>query len=150
MLQPGPVRAVLAWTLACLIGAAAAVSAMGVANVVLDGGSFYSPSTFLFGLSVFYVAAVLFVGPISAFLVLVIRVHRIRRPWADTVGGAGAAVLGLYGGNVVANLLVYGRVIADPPLLPIALMAGLIAGPAYWWLAGRPRPPYAGAEVRSA
>lgn len=146
MLKPSPLRAALAWAGACLIGVAVGVLGVATMNVV-QGGSWLSVQTFFLASSTFYVGAVAFIAPLSGLIVFVVRIGRIRRPWADTVGGAVAAVAGTYAADAVAELILYGNLIpGDVRLVPSALIAGLVAGPTYWWLTGRPEPPYMPAE----
>jgi hypothetical protein len=146
MLKPSPLRAALAWAAACLIGVV--VGVLGVATMnVAQGGSWLSVQTFLLASGTFYAGAVAFIAPLSALIVFIARIGRIRRPWADTVGGAIAAVAGVFAADAVAELIFYGNLIPnDVVLVPFALIAGLIAGPTYWWLTGRPQPPYIQAE----
>jgi hypothetical protein len=147
MMKPSPLRATLAWAGACLIGVVLGV--LGVAAThVLKGGSWISMHTFVLAASTFYVAAVAFIAPLSALIIVVVRASRIRRPWADTVGGAVAAIAGVFAADAAAELILYGNLLAgdDVMLVPFALVSGLVAGPTYWWLTGRPRPPYMQAE----
>ncbi|HYD85011.1 MAG TPA: hypothetical protein VEA63_13195 [Opitutus sp.] len=121
---------------------------LGVATMnVVQGGPWLSVQTFLLASGTFWVGAVAFIAPLSALIVFVGRIGGIRRPWADTVGGAIAAVAGVFAADAVAELIFYGNLIpGDVMLVPFALIAGLVAGPTYWWLAGRPQPPYMQAE----
>lgn len=110
---------------------------------VVQGGSWLSVQTFLLASSTFYVGALIFIAPLSALIVFVVRIGRIRRPWADTVGGIVAAIAGVFAADAGTDLILYGNLIGgDVMLVPFALIAGLVAGPTYWCFAGRPRPPY--------
>lgn len=147
MLKPSPLRATLAWAGACLVGVVVGVLSVAATHALLQGGSWLSIETFVLASSLFYAGAVAFIAPFSVLTVFVIRAARIRRPWADTVGGAAATITGTLAANAVGDLIIYRHIVDDPVLVPHALVSGLIAGPVYWWLAGKPRPPYSQTET---
>lgn len=147
MLKPSRFRATLAWAGACLIGIVVGVLGVAVTNV-LQGGSWLSIQTFILASSLFYLCAVVFIAPPSLLIVGPVRMARIRRPWGDTVGGALAALIGILAADALADLGMYGHLVGgEPVLFPHALVSGLVGGPAYWWLAGKPNPPYPRAEA---
>jgi hypothetical protein len=143
VLKPSPFRAVLAWAAACLIGVCLSVLGTGLAHVLFDDGAWLSLETFVLASSVLYLGALAFIAPLSLLMVFVIRKTGIRRPWADTVGGASVAISGVFAADAVGELVFYGHIVRDgTALIPHALLSGLLAGPVYWWLACKPRPPY--------
>ena len=143
----GPFRATLAWAGACLVGVEIGMLSIAATNVILRGGSWLSVESFVMASTLFYAGAVAFVAPLSVLIVFLVRTARIRRPWADAVGGAAAAITGALAEHTVLDLNFIGHVTSDPVLVPFALVSGLIAGPVYWWLAGKPRPPYLHTEA---
>lgn len=95
-------------------------------------GSFMAISGFL-GL---YVAA--FAAIPTILLVWLIRIVKLPRGWTDAFAGAlvGAAMI---------HLLAFGASSIGEPPNPINLLfaaGGLAGGLAYWFAAGKPRPPY--------
>jgi len=64
------------------------------------------------------------------------------------MGGALAAVAGVFAAFATFDLIYYGHLFGGgfEALAPVALLSGLLAGPTYWWLAGKPQPPDTGAE----
>lgn len=96
-------------------------------------GTFIAISSFL-GL---YVAA--FAAIPTILLVWLIRFSKLPRGWIDAVAGAlvGAAMI---------HLLAFGASSIGEPPNPLNLLfaaGGLSGGLAYWFAAGKPRPPYA-------
>ena len=131
----------------CLVGVVVGVLGIAATNVV-HGGSWLSVESFLLASSVFYAGAVTFIAPLTWLMIVVVRTGRIRRPWADAVGGAAAALTGIIAADAVSDLIFVGRLVENNlALVPNALVSGLIAGPVYWWLAGKPRPPYSQSET---
>ncbi len=136
VLKPSPIRAALAWVGACFVGACIGVLGIATANVVGRNGAWISAQDFMMVSGAFFFGSLIITAPLSLLAIVVIRMTGIRRPWADTVAGAAIAVIGA----MAPEILLYGRVTGESSLPPFALMAGLIAGPIYWCLAGKPRP----------
>ncbi|HRO03234.1 MAG TPA: hypothetical protein PLS69_06480, partial [Terricaulis sp.] len=135
--------ATLAWFLAALVGVVVGILGVALTNAIADGGAWISADSFIWVFVTFYIGATLFIAPVSLVVIFVVRETRIRRPWADAVGGAAAAVVGSVLAEIVAGVALSGHASASFTLVPFALVAGLLAGPVYWWLAGKLRPPYA-------
>ncbi|GJL98144.1 MAG: hypothetical protein DHS20C06_19610 [Hyphobacterium sp.] len=88
-----------------------------------------------------------YVAAFAAFpvfiLIWILRGLTLRRGWTDAITGA---ILGA----LLIHLMAFGLsgLTTLPSLLSLLFgAAGLIAGFAYWFLAGRPRPPYAAKQA---
>lgn len=84
-----------------------------------------------------YVAA--FAAIPVIILVWIYRLLKVRRGWGDAITGA---LLGA----LLIHLMAFGLsglTTLPSPLSLLFAVAGAVAGFVYWFLAGRPRPPYA-------
>lgn len=92
----------------------------------------------------FAFAAILLVGQISFLPAIVItsllRLSRLRRGWTDALAFALAAPI-LYHAIILGFDFSPGSFALGDPIFAGAGAAG---GIVYWWLAGRPGPPYSG------
>lgn len=134
-------RPVLAFLGACAIAGAGLTLVFYVISVF---GEFDTPitvegiaSVFVVSLLVgFYVAVIACVPAI--LLIWILHLTRMPRGWTDAIAGA------LVGSGAM-QLMVYGYSALWSAPDPITLLfgaTGLVAGFAYWLLAGRPKPPY--------
>jgi uncharacterized BrkB/YihY/UPF0761 family membrane protein len=74
----------------------------------------------------------------ALILIWVFRLLKVKRGWGDAITGA---ILGA----LLIHLMAFGLSGLTTLPTPLSLLfgaAGLIAGLAYWFLAGRPKPPY--------
>jgi len=130
-------RATLSWFAACFVGTCVGVACFE-ASGALAGQATASLNALAFGLGALFIGAAILTAPLSLVLVLLMRMSGIRRPWADSVGGAAVGATAA----ILPELLYHQHLIEAGALIPYAMAGGFAAGPLYWWLTGRPRPPY--------
>lgn len=87
-------------------------------------------------LIVMFFGAALVTAPLSMMLVFAARLSKAPRPWADFVGGIAIGV-------IAPELMYFWHWLDTQMWVGYGLVGGMAAGPLYWRLAGKPRPPYA-------
>lgn len=130
-------RAILGWAAANVVGLSVFVLLVKVVGWATGKATAsFSESVFVLGILIGPTAVV--TAPMLLASSLIIRASGIRRPWADTVAGVAIAMLTA----CVPMLILPGGAFAESGIFGLALICGLAAGPTYWYVAGKPRPPY--------